>query len=469
MKSRTVEQPAERPKSRPGRAIAENIEVFILAGLASLLVRCFVVEPFQIPTGSMAPTIMGNHRVIKCANCGYAIDVGKVASISSPPSIGRCPICGYVTELRAEDATWGDRFLDRIMLGSNVWGDRIVVNKFAYDFREPKRWEVFVFIEPEDSNNSPDKKNFIKRLIGLPGERLNIRNGDIYVNGELARKPVRVQRHLWQLIYDSQRVFKDERSFWSKSPDNWREMEDFLELPSPVGQSPARAVFNKNGGIKDFCAYSSGGSSRRGWFAVPDVRFAADLEPLSDKGQFRIRFECGHKTIELELAFGKAPGSTLTIVRHSGTTYEQRQVMPIDVPVFEKGRTRRIDLWHADHTVRFFVDKQEVLVHEESDTSLADAPRTPPKKSGIVLELTNAAARLADIQVYRDIYYISRANRVYLSPTGEIVVPEDCFFAMGDNSPFSNDSRAWGPVPRNNIVGHALLAWWPIQRWNLIH
>jgi len=57
-------------------------------------------------------------------------------------------------------------------------GDRILVNKFIYKFKRPERGDVIVFVSPEDK-----KKDFIKRLVGLPGETLEISNGMILING----------------------------------------------------------------------------------------------------------------------------------------------------------------------------------------------------------------------------------------------------------------------------------------------
>lgn len=49
-------------------------------------------------------------------------------------------------------------------------------------------------------------------------------------------------------------------------------------------------------------------------------------------------------------------------------------------------------------------------------------------------------------------------------------VPEDHYFMLGDNSPSSQDSRFWGPVPRKNIVGRASIVWWPLShRWGVLN
>jgi signal peptidase I len=61
----------------------------------------------------------------------------------------------------------------------NVY-DRLIVNKYVYHFREPKRLQVVVFKYPLDPKN-----DFVKRIIGLPGEKLEIKFGKIYINDQL--------------------------------------------------------------------------------------------------------------------------------------------------------------------------------------------------------------------------------------------------------------------------------------------
>lgn len=77
-------------------------------------------------------------------------------------------------------------------------GDRIFVNKLVYGIRvpfknhrlwrgaEPERWDVVVFRSVE---RDAKHKTLVKRVVGLPGERIHIAHGDVYVNGQIVAKP----------------------------------------------------------------------------------------------------------------------------------------------------------------------------------------------------------------------------------------------------------------------------------------
>src|SRR6476659_4545727 len=86
-------------------------------------------------------------------------------------------------------------------------GDRILVNKYIYSFSDPKRWDVVVFKFPGDA-----KVNYIKRLVGLPGEKLQIYQGDVFLarrpeasveKFEIARKPPSKILAMRQLVHDT--------------------------------------------------------------------------------------------------------------------------------------------------------------------------------------------------------------------------------------------------------------------------
>lgn len=59
--------------------------------------------------------------------------------------------------------------------------------------------------------------------------------------------------------------------------------------------------------------------------------------------------------------------------------------------------------------------------------------------------------------------YITHPGQSNLAPQK---VPDDAYFVLGDNRSASNDSRDWGTVPSQNIVGRAWLSFWPINRWH---
>ncbi|WP_075618209.1 signal peptidase I [Paenisporosarcina indica] len=61
-------------------------------------------------------------------------------------------------------------------------GDRMIVNKIGYEVGEPDRFDIVVF-------HAPEKKDYIKRVIGLPGDRVAYKNDQLYINGEPLPEP----------------------------------------------------------------------------------------------------------------------------------------------------------------------------------------------------------------------------------------------------------------------------------------
>ncbi|SCB21681.1 signal peptidase I [Rhizobium multihospitium] len=122
-------------------ALWENIKVIVQALVLAMIIRTFLFQPFTIPSGSMMPTLL----------VGDYIFVNKFAYGYSKYSMPFSP----------------DLFSGRI-LGS-----------------EPKRGDVVVFRFPPN----PDV-DYIKRVIGLPGDRIQVKNDILYINGQaVPREP----------------------------------------------------------------------------------------------------------------------------------------------------------------------------------------------------------------------------------------------------------------------------------------
>ncbi len=71
-------------------------------------------------------------------------------------------------------------------------GDRVLVEKLTYRFRAPRRWEVAVFQYPPEP-----RRVFMKRVVGLPGESLELRAGAILIDGAALKLPPEVATHHW--------------------------------------------------------------------------------------------------------------------------------------------------------------------------------------------------------------------------------------------------------------------------------
>jgi signal peptidase I len=197
----------------------ETIESFAVALILAFLFRAFVAEAFVIPTGSMAPTLMGAHKDLTSSESGAGFQCGASGEFESETGrrtsaavVGAtCPISRYEQPLDLKNHANHRTFS----------GDRILVSKFSYLFQDPKRWDVIVFKFPENA-----RQNYIKRCVGLPDETLRIEQGDIYVrakgaeNFEIARKPPNIVAAMLQTVADTDALAK--RAIEAGVPSAWQ-------------------------------------------------------------------------------------------------------------------------------------------------------------------------------------------------------------------------------------------------------
>jgi signal peptidase I len=131
-----VEKPAEPVKKHIVREYAESI---LIAVILALVIRTFVVQAFKIPSGSMEDTL----------------------------AIG-----------------------DHILVNKFIYGTKIpFTDKRVLTIRDPRRGDVIVFEYPEDPS-----KDFIKRVIGTPGDELEVKNKKVFINGKAYDNPHEVHK-----------------------------------------------------------------------------------------------------------------------------------------------------------------------------------------------------------------------------------------------------------------------------------
>lgn len=118
---------------RPRSGLAEFLEMLLVTMLLALFGTTFVVQAFKIPSGSMEPTLLiGDHVFV-------------------------------------------NKF---IFEGTGAWYEKFL------PYRDVRRGDIIVFKYPFD-----DHPHYVKRVIGLPGDRLRIVNGDVYIDGVLLQEP----------------------------------------------------------------------------------------------------------------------------------------------------------------------------------------------------------------------------------------------------------------------------------------
>ncbi len=149
----TIRGKRKKKKKSYGR---ETAEIIVIAILLALFIRTFVVQAFKIPSSSMENTLLvGDHILV--SKFAYGLQVPK-------PSV-----IGWTTIRLGGVSVFAIPIVDSSM--KPVWG-------------EIERGDVIVFRYPKDR-----VKDYIKRVIGLPGDTVEVRSNKVYINGRKIDEP----------------------------------------------------------------------------------------------------------------------------------------------------------------------------------------------------------------------------------------------------------------------------------------
>jgi signal peptidase I len=148
LKNQTAQSTAPGAETVPEKSAArEYTEAFIIALALAIILRTFFVQAYKIPSGSMEPTLLvGDHIIVNKLIYGLRL----------PDSFfGLTPF--------EKDIPWG---------------------QYVFKFEPVPRGDVVVFVFPPDPT-----KDFIKRVIGIPGDTIEVKNGKLYRDGTPADDP----------------------------------------------------------------------------------------------------------------------------------------------------------------------------------------------------------------------------------------------------------------------------------------
>ena len=462
------------------KSTCKTLDWLIVAAALTVIFIVFEMQAYTIPTGSMADTLRGAHFRLRCGQCGYRYEYGFLPEyyrmppnstpwfdVSIPPLACRCPSCGFY---RPAD--------QKVPV---VKGDRIFVLKCIYQFAEPKRWDVVVFKNPLDPT-----ENYIKRLIAKPHETVELIDGDVYINGQISRKPPRVQAELWMPVYDNdyQPVNPEEGIF---NGHNWR--QPFRNLKGSTwnlnAEGPTVFSLDSSSEQVNTIFYDTNlGNDFKATYAYDLTREYPTMPICSD---LMVRFYVGPDS---KGTIGAALSKYGVMYKASVNLSGQMVIERIEANGLVKTLNSKSCREFSDVLpLRFrFANVDHQLVLEFGNEKLEYDLGLTRDDAGE--QKTNIMPRMAifgagkisieHIAIFRDIHYMDAMGRgkarILRAGAGDpFELNKDEFFVCGDNSPASLDGRLWpaegiansgkkyraGIVPRDYLVGKAFFVYWP--------
>lgn len=461
-----------------GRALRKVLQTIVYAVIAAIVWETWffegVFQPLIVPGGSMAETLLGTHRTVVCGRCGYGFRVDSDVQPVSRRAV--CPRCGFA----AND-------LENI---PDAAGDRVLVQKSVFFLRRPRAWEVVAFRDPGRS-----ERIAVKRVVGLPGETITLRDGDVFADGRIRRKPLELQRAMAVAVVDHWVADADDAA-WDRangrfthaagqqtgSPD-WltfcpgRPLDNqSQEKQSPPGEWISEAV-------TDLSGYNQTLPRRNeDIHVVDDLMLRLRIAKLSgNAGEGKLFVRARDRQNEFLLAFGfeerKGDGAgrrafeiTVDVSRNGRPVNELGRhslILPQGFPA--GGVLLEVSLF--DSCLIAAVDSQELIEYAFNANADESAVKQRDLRQPLALGSDGLGLVIDGLRVYRDVYYANAAALPRTNTNGvSVTLGADEYYVLGDNSPISLDSRNWKNTPgvsHKLLLGKPLVSHWPSRIVNV--
>jgi signal peptidase I len=414
----------------------ETFETISFVVFLVLMLKAFVAEAYVIPTGSMATTLLGDHMYLTCPRCQQTYPVNasnggqnleqregdggkKLLQLE-----GCCPNCQHIVSNPAE---------------SVEGGDKVLVLKPIYDLFKPERHDTVVFKYPLGPQKDFGAYNYIKRLWGLPGEKLAIHGGDVYQvdkegKHEIIRKASDKMLRMRRLVNDNSLLNPAHQnplnSRWKPANERWESPDAAQTAWEPVDggrvwrttpkegmswlryQHQFRPSSNNNGFaqntpqvdgpylITNFMAYNH---DNRGFFPqdwVGDLMIEAEVEVQESKGTLVMQLKKG--IVNTEAQFDLATGKCTVVLMKEG-----KQISSHDAPTSANSIGKhKLRFANFDNRMTVWVDNK--LPFGEGITYEINENERGPRLADFVpasLGAQNAKVVVSKLSVWRDIYY----------------------------------------------------------------
>lgn len=390
-----------------------------------------------ISGASMVPTLHGEHLAAECADCGFRLQFEMMAENASFV----CSNCGKANRL-AESVVKS--------FHSPQW----LFDKCSKT-HQLKKWDVIAF----NSAIETGSEHMVKRVIGLPKETIELKFGDVYVDGTLIRKPINILEQMKVLVHDSNAAFQ--------SRPRWVQNENPIPFPVDLKRDNTSLHYQHIG------CYSSRGKLRKELIKDSygfNQTLSRSLNLVGDFGVEVTFSGVSDLSIELEvcsLKYGRVQFS----LEHDADQADQIRISQFEgekkVELFS-GRYVHpetdgvLKFWMFDGNACLVLNGIELgMVPIDQSSEIKSEPKRQKSFGNpfdhslqvnssnqiVFSKLTAKSGKIERIRIFRDLYYYDRL------PDQKHSLGEDEYFVLGDNVPISSDSRHFGSVKRNLIIG----------------
>jgi len=403
-----------------------------------------LVFPIRVSGGSMADAFYGSHLPVVCQDCRITFSCDP----ASPPRTGLavCPNCGYSANKLQE------RFKQR--------GRRVILDRLGLWMRPPRRWDLVAF-------RASDGTWSVKRVVGLPEERVRIHQGELYANGQILRKPMDQLRRMAILVHDDRyRPTRDmslpPRWHSERVPGRWRAEPNGYAFTGPSTDQGPSAEAPTDWSAYDWLVYHqwrcyAGPADRTDEVSIRDnygynQGVSRELRGVTDV------FLCGTFQIEGEgrAAFQIHDGRenftlTVDVGNRKAQVYRKSDLLAsCELTGVVAGRSFEVEVGLLDHQVVATVEGRVALRAPYRPASSPAQPISCPVRIGA----DGGAMRAWNLRILRDIYYLDPAGLGHEWRTIERL-DSDQYLVLGDNPPVSVDSRHWADpgLSRRRLLG----------------
>ncbi|WP_418263753.1 signal peptidase I [Flavobacterium faecale] len=404
-----LEYVADR-KLTPANKTADTVSSLLFAIIVATLVHTYFIQPYTIPTSSLEKSLLiGDFLFVSKYNYGARTPITTIAAPMVHDTIPVINIKSY--------CSWPQLPYFRLPGFEKIKNNDIVVFNWPTD----TLFNMYKSADKRYEKPIDKKTNYVKRCVAIAGDSLQIKNGDVYINGNKLQLPERAKPQFFYKIKLKEGLSDDIKIDYQIS-----ESYDLFEISNQIWDRPEVKselinVYKFEEASRDSLKSVVTGAINQNLFNKLNLNYSKSLfyGNLSKEKYEKLKIDSRVASIERKISVENEDGI---------------------FPDFKDGKPSTTNSWNLDNFGPIYIPKKGVTVIINK--------KTLPFYKTIIQEYENN-----DLKINGDLIKIN--GQIATSYTFK----QDYYWMMGDNRHNSLDARYFGYTPENHIVGKPIFIW----------